>query len=373
MTTSDLTFGWFLPSWGDTTAFGDPNARVDASPDLFDDVVKATEEGGYHYMLMPVAPTCWEATVLGSYYAARTRRVAPLIAIRSGYCNPTLSAKAFATLDHMSRGRLCINLIAGINDRDCEADGIPDSKEVRYEKMDEEVEIMKLLWANSNRVAYEGRHYRINQVIEPKPFQKPYPPFFLGGGSEQAAEISAKHSSVHLFWGEKPEIVKESVAKLQARAARHKRREPLGFGMRLQVICRDSEDEAWEAAHKLIEGANPQAQMTDLKSGADTFKDIRATSDANRRVWDLLKEAGADMRIHPHLWAGISTVRPGAGIALVGTPKQIADTMEEFIAAGCSSFCLSGYPHAGAAHTFAEKVMKPYFGKRLASGLPKAA
>jgi alkanesulfonate monooxygenase len=371
MSRDALTFGWFLPSWGDTDAFGDPKARIPSSPELFDRVVAAVDEAPYHYLLMPVAPTCWEASVLASYYVARTQRVAPLLAIRSGYSNPTLSAKMFATLDRMSRGRLAINLIAGISDRETLADGIPDSKAVRYEKMDEEVQIMKLLWTRDEPIAFEGRHYRINQTIEPKPQQKPFPPFFLGGGSPQAAEISARHSSVHLFWGEKPSVVRDNVAVMRQLAAKHGRREALQFGMRLQVICRDSEEEAWAFAKKLIAGAPRLAAIEDMKGGRETVESVRATSDANRRVWQLLEESGDEMRIHPHLWTGIATVRVGAGIAVVGNPRQVADTLEEFIEAGCTSFCLSGYPHADEARIFADKVIGPYFATRLSKTLPR--
>ena len=89
-----------------------------------------------------------------------------------------------------------------------------------------------------------------------------------------------------------------------------------------------------------------------------------------KKLIELLEESGNDMRIHPHIWTGISTVRVGAGIALVGNPKEIADTLDEYVAAGCTSFCLSGYPHAAAAREFSEKVMHPHFGSRLREGLP---
>lgn len=370
MSKRDLTFGWYLPTHGDTTAFGDPAATLPQSAELFDAVVEATDRGGYHYMLLPVTPVCWDAYVLASYYVAKTRHMAPLIAIRAGYTNPTLAAKVFATLDQMSRGRLCINLIAGLDNRSAEADGIFDSKEVRYEKMDEEVQIMKRLWSSDKPIGFEGRHYRINQAIEPKPYRKPHPPFFLGGGSAQAAEISAKHSSVHLFWGDKPEVIAQKVRDMRNLAAKHGRAEKLQFGMRLQVICRDTETEAWKAADDLIRGA-PRLVIQEGGKGSQV-EDVKATSEANRRVWELLDQSGKDMRIHPHIWTGISTVRLGAGIALVGTPKQIASTIEEFIEAGCTSFCFSGYTHADAARTFSENVMHPYFGDRLSADLPPA-
>lgn len=371
MTKNDLTFGWFLPTSGDTTCLGDPAARIPQSPEVFDEIVAAVDEGGYKYLLMPVNATCWEATVVASYYVARTRNVAPLIALRAGYANPSLAAKMFATLDQMSGGRLCINLIAGISDEDTQADGIMDSKEVRYEKMDEEVEIMKRLWSSDEPIGYKGQHYQIDQVIEPKPVQRPHPPFFLGGGSAQALEISAKHSTVHLFWGDKPEVIAQKISDIRDLAEKYGRRDAIQFGMRLQIICADTEDDAWAEAHRLIAGST-RFNIVNNRNGAAAVEGVRRTSEANRRVWDLLEESGDDMKIHPHLWTGISTVRTGAGIAVVGTPRQIADTLDEFVDAGCTSFCLSGYPHAEAARIFSQKVL-PLFEGRLSDSIPVAA
>lgn len=367
----DLTFGWFLPTNGDSTCLADPKQRIAPTPAMMDEIVAAAEAGGFRYLLMPVNALCWEATILSAYYVAKTKNMAPLIALRAGYVNPTLSAKMFATLDQMSGGRLCINLIAGINDDDTTADGIPDSKDVRYEKMDEEVQIMKRLWASDEPIGFEGKHYRVNQAIDPKPFQKPHPPFFLGGGSAQAAEISAKHSTVHLFWGDKPEVIAEKIKAMRKLAAKYGRERALQFGMRLQIVCADTEAAAWDEANRLVAGAT-KYQLYNMRSGKSAVEGIRRTSEANQRVWQLLEESGSEMKIHPHLWTGISMVRAGAGIAVVGNPEQVAATLDEFVAAGCTSFCLSGFPHAEAARIFSSKVM-PYFKGRISDQLPQAA
>ena len=366
-----LTFGWFLPTSGDTTCLSEPSARLPQSRELFDEIVDVVDEAGFSYMLMPVNAACWEATVTGAFYLARTRNVAPLIALRSAYCNPVLSAKMYATLDQLSGGRLCINLIAGINDDDTRADGIPDTKVERYEKMDEEVEIMKRLWTSNGPIGFAGKHYQVDSQIEPKPLQQPHPPFFLGGGSEQALEISAKHSSVHLFWGDRPESIRNKIADLRERAARYGREDHIEFGMRLQIVCAETEEAAWADAYQLI-GAADELNLANMRMNKNAVEGIRRTSEANRQVWKLLEESGEDMKLGPHLWAGISKVRAGAGIAVVGNPEQVAATLDEFVDAGCTSFCLSGYPHASAARTFAEKVM-PHFEGRISQALPRAA
>jgi alkanesulfonate monooxygenase len=371
MAKRDITFGWFLPTNGDSTCLSDPAQRIAPSPPMMDEIVEAVDTGGYKYLLMPVNALCWEATVIASWYGARTRNVAPLIALRSGYVNPSLAAKIFSTLDQMTRGRLCINLIAGINDDDTRADGIADSKEVRYEKMDEEVTIMKKLWASKEPIGFVGKHYTCNQVIDPKPFQEPHPPFFLGGGSPQAEEVSAKHSTVHLFWGDKPTVIAERIGRMRKLAAKYGRENALQFGMRLQIVVADTEAEAWENARALVKGAKG-LNLFNMRNSTAAVDGIRRTSDANRRVWELLEESGDELKIHPHLWTGISMVRAGAGIAVVGNPAQVAATLQEFVDAGCTSFCLSGYTHAKVARAFSEKVM-PYFGDRLADRLPQAA
>ena len=367
----DLTFGWFLPTSGDSRGLGDPAGHIPQSRALFDEVVDVVDRGGFSYLLMPVNATCWEATVTGGFYLARTKNVAPLVALRSAYCNPVLSAKMFATLDQLSGGRLCINLIAGINDDDTKADGIPDSKAVRYEKMDEEVEIMKRLWTSNEPIGFKGKHYDVDSVIEPKPLQQPHPPFFLGGGSEQALDISAKHSSVHLFWGDRPGNIREKIADLRQRARQYGREAAIRFGMRLQIVCADTEEEAWAQAYDLIAGVDGM-KLANMRTQRDAVAGIRRTSEANRQVWRLLEESGDDMKLGPHLWAGISKVRAGAGIAVVGNPAQVAATLQEFVEAGCSSFCLSGYPHANAARIVTDMVL-PHFPGRISHEHPRAA
>ena len=284
MSRDDLTFGWFLPTSGDTTCLGDPVCAESGG--------LRRDRGSRRQRRFQISPHAGERDMLGSdrgrvLLCGRTEcRAADRV--RSGRCNPTLAAKMFATLDQMSGGRLCINLIAGISDDDTRADGILDTKEVRYEKMDEEVEIMKKLWAAPGAIDHQGKHYTVTQAIEPKPLQQPFPPFFLGGGSDYALEISAKHSTVHLFWGDKPAVIAEKIEDIRERAAKYGRRDEIQFGMRLQIICRDTEEAAWEEAYRLIAGST-KFNLANNRLGANAVEGIRKTSEANRRVWDLLR------------------------------------------------------------------------------------
>jgi alkanesulfonate monooxygenase len=342
-----LEFGWYLPTHGDTTAYGLAEAQIAGSPELCERVVHAAEQAGFEYLLIPVGSTCWEAWISGAFMAARSASIKPLIAARPGYINPVLMAKMISTFDQMSGGRICINLIAGQNESEVEAEGVHYAKEERYALMEEEVSVLKALWTASGPVHFKGKFHTLSGAhVRPKPLQKPFPKFYLGGGSLAAWEMSAKHSDVHLFWGDLPEKIAENITEIREMARAHGRENEIGFGMRLQIICREDEKDAWDAADRLVRHATER-----LKQERNTLYN---NSVANRRVQQLAREHG-DLLL-PHLWTGITKVRPGAGIAVVGNPMQCAEMLQQFIDAGCHSFCLSGYLHDEEAERFGRLV-----------------
>jgi alkanesulfonate monooxygenase len=341
MSMRPLEFGWYLPTHGDTTAYGLVEAQVPGSPELCDRVVQAAEKAGFEYLLIPVGSVCWEAWITGAFMAARSSKIKPLIAARPGYFNPVLLAKMISTFDQLSDGRICINLIAGQNESEVESEGVRYAKEERYALMEEEVSILKALWTTRGPVHFEGKFHTLSGA-----HIRPFPKFYLGGGSRAAWELSAKHSDVHLFWGDLPERIAQNIAEIRQMARAHGRQEEIGFGMRLQVICREKEEDAWEAADRLVRHAT-ERQKQEMKT-------LYNNSVANQRVQQLAREHG-DL-LMPHLWTGITRVRPGAGIAVVGNPAQCAGTLQQFIDAGCHSFCLSGYLHDEEAERFGRLI-----------------
>jgi alkanesulfonate monooxygenase len=349
-----LEFGWFLPTSGDTTCYGDRGAFIPPSAGLFDRVVLAAEAAGFEYFLVPVAATCWEAWISSAMAVAKTTRIKALVAARPGYVSPVQLAKMGATFDQLSGGRLAVNLIAGQSEAEATAEGISLTKQDRYALLKEDVSIMKALWTARGTVDFAGRFHTLKGArITPQPLQQPYPRFYLGGGSVEAWEISARHADIHLFWGDTPGRIGENIAAIRGMAASHGRAETIGFGMRLQILCRETEAEAWDAAHELVRDVT-EAQTRFTRTHY-------AASVANQRVQQLAREHG-DL-IGPHLWTGITRVRPGAGIVVVGNPQQCAATVQQFIDLGCTSFCLSGYLHDEEAARFARWV-RPLLAER---------
>jgi len=337
-----------MPTRGDTDDYSAP-LKVSAGLDMFDRVAIAAETAGFEYMLIPVGHQCWDAWITGAMMTRKSSSMRMLIAARPSYINPVLLAKMIATFDQLSQGRISVNLIAGQSEIENVAEGVRWSKEQRYEIMDEEVSILKALWTQAEPTDWQGKYYTLKQAeLVPKPYQKPHPKFYLGGGSAQAAELSAKHSDVHLFWGDTVEQIIANIKMLRGLAAKHGREDALGFGMRLQIVCREDEKDAWEAADKLVRKVT--AERTHY------IQTYYAHSVANQRVQQLAREMGE--LIAPNLWSGLTKARPGAGICIVGNPEQCASVLQRYIDIGCHSFCLSGYLHDAEAERF-HRLVRP--------------
>ncbi len=355
-TVEQVHFGWFIPTSGDTSAFGVPSAQIAPSLELFVEVARAAERAGFEYALVPVQTMCWEAYMTCAMVAARTERIKLLLAARPGFVSPTVMAKMISTFDQLSGGRVYVNLIAGGGYDEMAADGDFHTHDERYAIMDETVTIMKRVWTEAAPVTHEGTFFKVEKArVVPRPFQQPHPPFYLGGISAAAREVCAKHADVYLFWGDTTENIAPRIADARSAAARYGREDELRFGMRLQLIVREKEEDAWAFARDLIANASEHQRSA--------ISRMWEQSESNSRM-KVLAQAD-DFRIAPHLWSGISSVRLGAGVAIVGNPQQVAETIQQFVDIGCTEFCLSGYPHAEEAERFGRLVL-PYFADHVA-------
>ncbi len=176
--------------------------------------------------------------------------------------------------------------------------------------------------------------------------QSPHPPIYFGGSSPAAHHVAARHADIYLTWGEVPEAVAAKVDDVRARAADLGR--TLRYGIRLHVIVRETEREAWAAADALIRHVDDRA----VSAASETF--ARMDSEGQRRMAALQTGDRSKLVIGPNLWAGVGLVRGGAGTALVGDPDQVAARIREYADLGLGAFILSGYPHLEEAHRVAE-------------------
>ncbi|MFM7069435.1 MAG: LLM class flavin-dependent oxidoreductase, partial [Actinomycetes bacterium] len=154
---------------------------------------------------------------------------------------------------------------------------------------------------------------------------------------------------VYLLWGETPDMVAERIDRMRERAAAANRPadRPLRFGIRFHAITRDTADEAWAEAKRLLDGMDADAVAAARADFAVT------ASVGQRRMADLaghgedtlLPDDPRGLEVYPNVWSGVGLVHGGAGTALVGSHAEVADRMEEYAALGCEEFILSGYPH----------------------------
>ncbi|MSE18821.1 LLM class flavin-dependent oxidoreductase, partial [Pantoea agglomerans] len=185
---------------------------------------------------------------------------------------------------------------------------------------------------------FSGDHIRVEgaEILFP-PVQENGPPLYFGGSSDAAIDVAANQIDTYLTWGEPVEQVAEKLAVVRQRAQESGR--SLSYGIRLHVIVRETEEEAWAAAERLISHLDEETIAAAQKIFA------RMDSAGQARMSALHQGSRDSLRIGPNLWAGVGLVRGGAGTALVGSPQQVADRIREYQALGIENFIFSGYPH----------------------------
>ncbi|AQV94492.1 alkanesulfonate monooxygenase, FMNH(2)-dependent [Cupriavidus necator] len=381
---------WFIPTHGDSRYLGTSEGAREVSFEYLKQVAVAADTLGYEGVLIPTGRSCEDPWVAASALAAVTQRLKFLVAVRPGLMAPTLAARMAATFDRISNGRLLINLVTGGDTAELEGDGLFLDHAARYEASAEFLRIWRQVLAASHdgdKVDYEGKHLSVKgaTVLYP-PLQQPHPPVYFGGSSEPAHALAGEQVDTYLTWGEPPSDVAQKLDDVRRHAARHGRK--VKFGIRLHVIVRETEAAAWAAADDLISRLDDEtvarAQAVFAKMDSEGQRRMAALhAGGTRRTREALE-------ISPNLWAGVGLVRGGAGTALVGDPRTVAERMREYAELGIDTFVLSGYPHLEEAYRFAElvfpllprsvrdklpgKVRSGPFGEVMATGIvPRAA
>ena len=347
---------WFIPTHGDSRYLGTAEGARTLNHIYLKQVAQAADSLGYEGVLIPTGRSCEDPWVIASSLLSVTTRLKFLVAVRPGLHQPALAARMAASFDRMSNGRLLVNLVTGGDRAELEGDGVFLDHSERYEQSAEFIRIWREIIARGHdgeTFDYEGKHLQVKgaKLLYPA-IQKPHPPVYFGGSSEAAHDLAAEQVETYLTWGEPPAEVAKKVADVRSRAAKHGR--TVNFGIRLHVIVRETDAEAWAAAESLISRLDDRVVERAQKSFA------KMDSEGQRRMaalhGDGKNRSRAALEISPNLWAGVGLVRGGAGTALVGDPQTVADRIQEYADLGLDTFILSGYPHLEEAYRFAELV-----------------
>jgi alkanesulfonate monooxygenase len=341
-----MQISWFIPTTGDGRYLGSAHQSRLTDYAYLRQIAQAVDELGFTAVLLPTGNSCEDAWVVASTLVPSTQRLKFLVAVRPGIMSPTVAARMTATFDRLSGGRVLINVVTGGDPHEAAADGVFLSHDERYEVTGEFLQIWRRILAGET-YSFHGKHLNVeNARVYYPATQQPHPPLYLGGSSDAAMEIAAEHIDVYLTWGEPPALVAEKIARVRELAAKKGR--SIRFGIRLHVIVRETNDEAWQAANDLIKYIDKDT-IERAQKGLAKFD-----SEGQKRMASLVQGNLANLEISPSLWAGIGLVRSGAGTALVGDAATVAQRMLEYADLGIESFILSGYPHLEEAYRVAE-------------------
>ncbi|PWB82625.1 MAG: alkanesulfonate monooxygenase [Methylocystaceae bacterium] len=352
-------FHWFTP-------LGQDNKDLVAPPDkqrivshaYRTDVVRAAERLGFESVLCMVGRYCNDPWITAASLIAETSKINFIVAVRPGYTLPTVIAHQAASFQNISNNRLWLNIVTGSHEEELRGYGDTLSKEGRYERTLEFIDVLQRSWEGAP-FDYNGEYYRIEGGGESSRLSVP-PKLFSGGSSAGGIEVGARYASVHLTYGETPPLAREHVQTVSELAAKHGRE--VEFGIKIQVIARETAAEAWREADRLFDGL-------DSDYIARQQKVIRARNSVSQSRVQALNSGVKDrasLEVYPNVWAGTGLVGMGGGsTALVGSYEQIAERIHEYLSIGVNHFLVSGHPLLESAYEFAEGVI-PYFKERQA-------
>ncbi|MER7751822.1 LLM class flavin-dependent oxidoreductase [Kitasatospora sp. NPDC097643] len=351
-----LTFHWFLPTNGDSRQIvggghgSTPGvAGADRPPGVayLGQIARSAEQLGFEGVLTPTGAWCEDAWLTTAMLTQVTERLKYLVAFRPGQISPTLAAQMAATYQRQSGGRLLLNVVTGGESAEQRAYGDFLDKDARYARTGEFLDITRRLWAGET-VDHHGPHLRVERAKLNR-LPDPVPAVYFGGSSPAAGDVAARYADVYLTWGEPPAQVREKIGWIRELAAARGR--VVRFGIRLHVITRDTAAQAWAETERLLAGMDPQRVRQTQRALAES------ESEGQRRMLALHGGSAERLEVYPGLWAGIGLLRGGAGTALVGSHREVADLIAEYHELGIDEFVLSGMPHLEEAYWFGEGVL----------------
>ena len=338
-----MRYGFWLPVFGGWLRNVE-DEQMESSWEYVSRLARRAEEIGYDLTLIAElnlndikgveAPSldAWSTTAA---LAAVTKKLELMVAVRPTFHNPALLAKQAANIDHISKGRLTLNVVSSWWADEATKYGIQfDQHDDRYARTSEWLDVVNGCWGQQG-FSYDGKYYRVaDNVLSPKPVSRPRPTLYAGGESETAKNLIASKCDAYLMHGDPPEIVGRKIADMR------KRREaagmpPMTYGVAGYAIVRDSEAEAKKEV----------ARITDVQQSARGY--------ANYQQWI----AGSNLEQKISL-EDYSVSNRGLRSGFVGTPEQVVERLEEFAAVGVELVLLQSSPQLEEMERFAAQVMR---------------
>lgn len=333
-------FLWYIPNQVDPGHRGDDAVEGHNSLENLTRQAIALEQNGWAGALIGAGWGRPDTFTVATALAARTTTFEPLIAVRPGYWAPAHFAASAAALDHLTGGRVRVNIVSGKDDLGAYGD-VDSDQSHRYERTAEFIALVRKLWTEED-VTFRGEHFQVeNSTVSPpivgRP-GRPHPKLYFGGASEAAERVSAAHADVQLFWGETLDGVTERIDRLKKLSEDVDRKHPpLEFGLRVTTFVRETTDQAWTDA---------EAKVAELAvSKSDAFRNPhRRVAVGQQRLLDLASRGDV---LDDNLYTAPGRVGGGgAGTTwLVGSAHDVAKSLRKYQDLGITHFVLSDTPY----------------------------
>jgi len=347
MSQEQIKFAYWVPNVSGGLVVSKIEQRTHWNIDYNRRLAQTAEKAGFDYALSQIRFTAGygaefqhESVAISHALLASTERLKVIAAILPGPWNPVVLAKQIATIDHLTNGRIAVNIVSGWFRGEFQAIGEPWLEhDERYRRSEEFIEVLKGIWTTDN-FSYQGDFYRIhNYSLKPKPLQQsPHPEIFQGGSSRAARDMASRVSDWYFTNGNTVEGIKAQVDDIRAKAAANGH--SVKVGVNAFIIARDTEAEARAVLAEIIEKADPEA----VNAFGHEVKQAGKASPEGEGNW--AKSTFEDLVQY----------NDGFKTNLIGTPAQIAERIVALKAVGVD-LILSGFLH------FQEEV--EYFGQKV--------
>lgn len=342
----NIVFAYWVPNVSGGLVVSDIEQRTDWSYDYNVRLAQTAEKAGFDYALTQIRFTAGynaenqhESVSFSHGILAKTERLKVIAAVLPGPWKPALAAKQLATIDHLTNGRIAINVVSGWFRGEFDAIGEewPEHDE-RYARSEEFIRSLKGVWTQNN-FSFDGKYYQFKDyTLSPKPLQKPHIEIFQGGSSRAARDMASRVSDWYFTNGNTPEELKKQIDDIREKAKANNH--SVKIGVNAFVIARDTEEEAQAVLREIVAKANVQA----VKSFGEATREAGAASKEGEGNW--AKSTFEDLVQY----------NDGFRTNLIGTPEQIAERIIELKKVGVD-LVLSGFLY------FIEEV--EYFGEKV--------
>ncbi|HXB20524.1 MAG TPA: LLM class flavin-dependent oxidoreductase [Candidatus Solibacter sp.] len=270
--------------------------------------------------------------------AAVTERIELMVAVRPTFHNPALLAKQAANIDHISGGRVSLNVVSSWWSEEAKKYGVHfDQHDDRYARTSEWLDVVDQAWKDDH-FSYHGKYYKVDDlVLQPKPISRPSRPrpvIYAGGESEAAKNLISQKCDAYVMHGDPPDRIREKINDLSARR-KNSGLPRMQFGVAAYAVVRETEREARDEVRRI----------TDVQQNAAGY--------GNYQQW--LANTQLEQRVSLEDY---SVSNRGLRSGLVGTPEQVAERIAEFEDAGVDLLLLQFSPQLEEMERFSELVIK---------------